>query len=392
VPVQQIPRTWDDQRLKRDRLAQLQAEMRVQNVGALYLEDSAYGRYVLNLKVPGSAVFVPVEGDAVAIVRRRDLGYVQAVHGTTRLPFEGARRVEGKRGDANESGDTDALGDGIASLMREHGVEGERLGVDILVPSAYASLARAEIAVVDVDPVFEMGWSVKTSDELEIYRAIGRQYEHAMRVFRDAIRPGISEAELAVATTIAWHEVGGEDIAQLNVCAAENMNPWQRWPTDRRVQAGELVGIDLHGRGFNGLRGDASRTFLVGDAPTPVQRELYRRAYDYLQTSIPAWRAGRTIADAMAEVPRVPEEYRAQLFNYNYAHGVGLGSSDYPHVNPRRDAIDDVLRANQVLAIECYFALENDPMCVKLEEQIIVRDGAPELLGPEIPFDETLLG
>ena len=110
-----------------------------------------------------------------------------------------------------------------------------------------------------------------------------------------------------------------------------------------------------------------------------------------MQGSIPAWSAGRTIGDAMADVPRVPAAFESKLFDYNYAHGVGLGNSDYPHVNPRRDAIDDVLKPNQVLAIECYFAEEGSPLCVKLEEQIIVRDGPPEVLGPNIPFDRRLL-
>ncbi|MBM2811732.1 MAG: hypothetical protein HW416_2491 [Chloroflexi bacterium] len=31
--------TWDDERLRRDRIALLQAEMRRRNVGALYLRD-----------------------------------------------------------------------------------------------------------------------------------------------------------------------------------------------------------------------------------------------------------------------------------------------------------------------------------------------------------------
>jgi Xaa-Pro aminopeptidase len=391
VSVIEIQKSWDDQRIKRDRLAQLQAQMRRQNVGALYLTEQAiYGRYVLNTRVPGGSVFVPVQGEATAIVRRRDLGYVQAQHPNTRLPFEG-RSSGGKRTDAGEGNDSDALGEGIAALMREHGLERERLGVDTLEPSAFASFMRAEIPLIDVAPIFEQAWCVKTPDELEIYRLVGRQYEHTMSAFRDALRPGISEAELAVIVTGAWHAAGGEDIAQLNVCVGENMNPWKRWPSDRRLQQGEFAGIDLHGRGINGLRGDASRTYLVGDHPSEAQRDHYRRAYDYLQGSIPVWRAGRTIADAMSDVPKVPAEYEAHLFDYNRAHGVGLGSSDYPHINPRRTAIDDVLRPNQVLAVECYFARENDPLCVKLEEQIIIRDGPPEVIGPAIPFDERLL-
>jgi len=159
---------------------------------------------------------------------------------------------------------------------------------------------------------------------------------------------------------------------------------------DSRSSCGGVTWVPL-GRGLNGLRGDASRTFFVGEHPSPAHRDLYRRAYDYLQASIPVWRAGRSIADAMADVPKVPPAYRAHLFDYNYAHGVGLGSSDYPHVNPRRPAIDDTLKANQVLAIECYLAQDDDPLCVKLEEQIIVRDGPPELLGAQIPFDERFL-
>lgn len=384
-------KTWDDQRIKRDRLAQLQAQMRLRGVGALYLtEQATYGRYVLNTRVPGGTVFVPVEGEAVAIVRRRDFGYVQAQHPNIRPSFESSRpRSDG--GDQDESKDYAALGEGLAALMGEHGLAGERLGVDALVPSAYESLARAEIAVVDLGPVFERAWSVKTPDEIEIYRAIGRQYEHAMRAFRDALGPGITENELAVIVTGAWYEAGGEDIAQLNVCVAENMNPWCRWPTDRAANDGEFAGVDLHGRGFNGLRGDASRTYLVGDRPTAEQRDLYRRAYDYLQGSIPVWRAGRTIQDAMRDVPKVPQAYEAQLFNYNLAHGVGLGNSDYPHVNPRREAIDDVLKVNQVLAIECYIAEKGSPQCVKLEQNIIVRDGPPEVIGADMPFDERLL-
>jgi Xaa-Pro aminopeptidase len=365
--------------------------MRQRNVGALYLEDSMFKRYVLNTKVPGSAVFVPVEGEALAIVRRRDIGYVGAQHPNVRLPFESRGGAHSESGDANESGDGAAIGDGVADLMREYGLEGEQVAVDLLGPVAYFGLTRAEIALVDAAPIFEKTWSVKTDDELEIYRAIGHQYEHAMTAFRDALRPGITENQLAAVITSAWYEADGEDIAQLNVCVAENMNPWKRWPTQRAANDGDFAGVDLHGRGFNGLRGDASRTFFVGEHPTAAHRDLYRRAYDYLRSSIAVWRAGRTIEDAMRDVPRVPPSIQPQLFNYNYAHGVGLGSSDYPHVNPMRPAIDDVLKVNQVLAIECYFAEENHPLCVKLEEQIIVRDGEPELLGPAMPFDERLI-
>jgi len=101
-------------------------------------------------------------------------------------------------------------------------------------------------------------------------------------------------------------------------------------------------------------------------------------------------RAGRTIAEVTGLVPRDPERYVPQLHNYNIAHGVGMGSSGYPHMDPRDDPIDDVLYPNQVLAVECYFGEEGSPLAVKLEEQIVVRDGPPEVLGG-MPFEERLL-
>jgi hypothetical protein len=108
-----LERNWDDQRIKDDRLAQLQHAMSLHNVGALYLtEQSTHGRYVLNLRVPGGAVFVPVQGEAIAIVRRRDIGYVQAQHPNVRPPFE-SHGSSSKGSDRNEGGETALLGEGI---------------------------------------------------------------------------------------------------------------------------------------------------------------------------------------------------------------------------------------------------------------------------------------
>jgi Xaa-Pro aminopeptidase len=247
------------------------------------------------------------------------------------------------------------------------------------------------VKIVEAGPVMEHAWTVKTDDEVAIYRAIGRHYTQTMTAFRGAIRPGITENELASVVVSAWYAAGGEDIAQLNVCSGENMNPWRRWPSQRRLEAGEFVGIDLHGRGINGLRGDASRTYLVGANPTAAQRDLYRAAYDYMYGCIDVIRAGRTIQEVSASVPAVSAPYRSQLLDYNIAHGMGLGSSGYPHLDPKKPPIDDLLFANQVLAVESYFGEEGSGVAVKLEEQIVVRDGAPEILGGDMPYDDGCL-
>src|SRR5437016_5649919 len=82
--------TWDNQRIKQDRVQLLQAEMKRVGVGALYLNDGIAQRYALNLKVPGCKLFVPVEGEPIAFVRPRDEGMVQAQHQNIRPPLSRA--------------------------------------------------------------------------------------------------------------------------------------------------------------------------------------------------------------------------------------------------------------------------------------------------------------
>jgi len=72
-------------------------------------------------------------------------------------------------------------------------------------------------------------------------------------------------------------------------------------------------------------------------------------------------------------------------------HGAGLGSSGYPHIEKRKTPPDDTLKPNQVIAVECYLAEEGSPQAVKLEEMVLVRDGKPEPLAPDMPHDERFL-
>jgi Xaa-Pro aminopeptidase len=356
--------------------------MKKRNVGALFLGSGVTLRYVLNLKVPGAQVFVPAQGDILVFVRPRDEGYVARAG----LEMRKALSRGGSDADIDATGDSELVV-GLHELMREHGVAGERLGIDGVETGAVLDLVKGGLNIVDAEALIERTWTVKTPDEAQIYRLIGEQYVTTFNAFRAAIRPGVTEKMLAHVVTSTWEELEAEDIAQLNVCAGENMNPWSRWPTDRALSVGDYVGVDLHGRGPNGLRGDGSTTFFVGEHPTAEQRDLYQRAHDYLQATIPVWRAGRTFGDAMADVPQVPDRFRKKLWDLNYAHGCSLGSSGYPHMNPREQPLDDTLRENQVLSLEVYFGEEGSTQAVKLEQMVLVHPDGPEVLGP-IPLDE----
>lgn len=375
---------WNDLRLKVERIERLQGEMRRLVMGGLYLSDSENMRYVLNTKLPGGKLFVPAEGDPVAFVRGRDQGYVGLVHSTTE-PTLYTNTWE----PANDA-KMGRFGQRIGELMAQHGAGGEPLGVDHLEAPAFHALLGTGLPIVDARPALEFAKSVKTQDEIAIYRWIGEQYVQAFSAFRKAMRAGATERELSSVVGSAWYDAGGEEVLQINVCAGEHMNPWRRWPTQRELAEGEFVGIDFHGRSVNGLTGDVSRTYWVGGTPTPDHRDLYCRAYEYLEATTAAFRAGRAIRDVMDGIPSVPGQYEAQLYNYDIAHPLGLTPSGYPMVKKGKEPDDDTLQPNQVFAIECYFGERGSPLAVKLEHLIVIRDGHPEVLDAGVPFDPVL--
>ena len=377
-----IPHTWDKEQLQRGRLERLQTAMKRFGVGALYLSGPADLRYVLNVRVRSSKAFVPVEGRPIAVVRPRDTGYVKTESPNVEL------LPQSNRSDPTRSR---LSVEAIKDLMAQQRVADLLLGLDDIDSSSIRPFMESGIAVTDAGPVLEAARSVKTDDEIGLYRNVAIQYVHTIKAFRETVRPGTTEQELASAVAAAWYKAGGEEIVELEVCSGERINPWQRWPTPRRVCAGEFVTVDFHGRGCGGLIGDLSRTYFVGDRPSTEQRDLYKRAHEYLLETTRILRAGRSIAEVLESVPTVPEKYAVQLYHYDIAHSVGVLWAGYPEVNKTQRLAKGVLEPNHVLAVESYFGEQGSSLGVKLERMVVIRDGEPEVLDSEVSLDDWLL-
>lgn len=374
-------KSWDDTRLARERTQRLQREMNKQGLGGLLCSEPENVQYVVNVRVLAAKVFVPVQGKPLLIVRPRDLGYVKQEYDHVRLAAL-TNPVQPR-----PPGSVKFSIEFLDELIAEYGLAGEQIGFDELDISATQALLNAGITPRDARPVIDAVRSVKTRDEVAIYRAMARNYATVMEAVRDTIRAGMNEHELASIAAMTWFKLGGEDIEDLEICSGERMNPWHRWPTQRIVQDDEFVAIDFHGRGFGGLIGDLSRTFFVGANPSAERADLYIRAHDYLLESTDTLRAGRSLGDILRMVPKVPDKYAAQLYNYNIIHSVGMTFGGHPEINKATRRLDTSLEPNQVLTIESYFGEEGSPLAVKLERMVVVRDGVPEVLDYNVPLD-----
>lgn len=380
-----MQRTWDDARLKRDRLRQLQQVMRRKGVGGLYLNEIVNVRYAVNVRIPGGSAFVPAEGEPVIFVRSMDQGYVRLAHSDVRPRIY---RVDPT--DSEADGKALKWADELDAIMTEFDAHGAPLGIDSLDPIGFIALGRRNFRLVNAGEILELAKAVKTQDEVLIYEEMGKLYGVLMRNFRERAVPGITEQELSSVIYAKAIELGAEGLLQINVCSAQNMNPWRRWPTERRLADGDLVGLDLHVYGPGGYIFDSSRTYLCGSRASDKQRDRYRRAHEYVNAVIGLFKPGISIEEVKAKLPKVPESFHEQLYSFHIAHSNGLTPGEYPSIMKHQKPVPDTIKQNMVLSADCYFGEVGDDVAVKLEDQILVTAAGARKMA-DMPYEERLL-
>lgn len=273
--------------------------------------------------------------------------------------------------------------------LRSRGLRDAPLGVDRAETVVFLALAGLGRRVVDAVPAIESARAVKSATELAIHRENARRTDVAVTRFLARMTPGMTEAQL-------WAVLAQETVAHGALHAESRLlssgprtNPWMQEATARVVGDGEMVAFDTDLVGPYGYLTDISRSYVCGGAaPTREMRAVYRAAHDFVHEAIPEFRAGRSFRE-LGELlgPRLPAEYRRLRYPF-IAHGCGA-ADEYPAIVVDGHH-DGELLPGMVLSVEGYMGRPGGPVGAKFEEQIIVTDGAPELIS-HAPVEERLL-
>jgi len=192
--------------------------------------------------------------------------------------------------------------------------------------------------------------TTKTPEEVECLRRSNRAMGFALDAVREALQPGATVADLAETARQAFAQLdpvgdvltmGGTPAAkaagaglmyiasssQNYTAGGEPMFPFPPAP-DRPFQKGDVVWPDS-GLGYRGLESDYGRTWICGGvAPTPQQRDQFKRWIEVRDRVVDVLRPGHTIGDAVAAARSVGGKtpWLSHLF---LAHGTGL-FTEYP--------------------------------------------------------------
>lgn len=282
---------------------------------------------------PGTAATVVVPRMELAKVRSTavgDLGLAVADWVDGEDPYE---LVAAALGEVSRVGVSDALPAlHVVPLAR-------RLGVDI------------ELAT----PVLREGRMIKDADEVAELRRAGAAIDAVHRRVHEWLRAGRTEREVAADIADAIVAEGHRTVEFVIVGSGANGADPHHEVSDRVIQDGDVVVVDIGGAVPSGYNSDSTRTYVVG-TPAPDAAERIDALVRAQQAAVDAVRPGATAHDVDAAARSVlADAGLAEAFLHRTGHGIGVSVHEEPYIAPGNDL---VLREGMAFSIEpgIYFA------------------------------------
>jgi Xaa-Pro aminopeptidase len=389
----------DFARLRQDRLARAKAALEASELGALLLFDPNNIRYVTSTHIgewarDKNARFALLPRGADPILW--DFGSASRHHQLFApwLPPENFRAgVAPMRGAMPvETGIPDRLGQRIADELREHGLAGEPLGVDMSDMLTLEALRRAGVETTDGSQVVLEARKIKTPEEIALLDQsaglVDAVYEEIYRM----LRPGIYEHEIVARAHQLLFEMGSEQVEAINAVSGDRCNPHPHVFSDRLLRPGDQAFFDII-HSFMGYRTCYYRTFNVGGV-SPAQLDAYKRCREWLDAAIELVRPGMT-TDRIAEMWPTASELgfpdEETCFGLQFGHGIGVGLYEPPMISRVHSLEHPVeIEEGMVFALETYCAATDGRSAARIEEEVVVTARGCEVI-TRFPAEELLV-
>ncbi len=217
----------------------------------------------------------------------------------------------------------------------------------------------------------------KDDSEVEHIRAAQSITESVFENIINLLAPGMTEREVA-AEIVYRHLKRGANSMAFDPIVASGPNaalPHAR-PTDRTLQEGELVVLDM-GCFREGYSSDMTRTLALGD-PGPAACRGYEAVLRAQEAALDAAQAGLT-GEELDAIARdvLGEADLDDYFTHSLGHGLGLQVHEWPRIS--RTA-DDELPLGACVTIEPGVYVPEEDYGVRIEDIVVLRDGGSENL------------
>jgi Xaa-Pro dipeptidase len=277
----------------------------------------------------------------------------------------------------------------LRDILRQEGVLGQPLGIDVVEPPFLFALQQAGVEVRDGQQVMLEARMIKSQDELTLLNMAAAMVDGVYQDILAALRPGVRENEIVALATKRLYEMGSDCVEAINAISGERCSPHPHNFTDRLVRPGDQAFFDII-QSFVGYRTCYYRTFGVGRATRP-QLAAYKKAREWMDEAIALIKPGVTTDKIARAFPRASEigfDGEMAAFGLNFCHGIGLGLHERPIIS-RLNSFEDPmeLEAGMVFAVETYCPATDGVSAARIEEEVIVTPAGAQII-TLFPADE----
>jgi len=270
----------------------------------------------------------------------------------------------------------------IASILKEEGVAGMPIGVDVIEMPMLRELEAAGITVNDGQQVMLNARQIKNKDEILLLSQAASMVDGVYQDISEALKPGVRENDIVALATRRLLEMGSEQVEAINSIAGERCSPHPHVFSDRLIRPGDQAYFDII-HAFNGYRTCYYRTFAVGRA-TNAHRDAYKKARELIDSAIAMVKPGVTTDQIAALWPTAQEfgfSSEMEAFGLQFGHGLGLGLHERPVISRLNSLENPVeIEPGMVFALETYWPASDGHSAARIEEELVVTETGAELL------------
>jgi Xaa-Pro aminopeptidase len=284
------------------------------------------------------------------------------------------------------------MANSVIEVLRENGVQNEKIGIDAYDPAAMFAFQNAGLNVTSAWPAMSAARVIKTPDEIEclkISSAIGDT--SFWKIQHEWLKPGVKESYITAKVNEYLYEQGFDFVYDIIVASGGNTSPYRRWHTDKVVRPGDLVIIDQNAVGPGGYFVDFVRCFNVGGKWTAKEKDLYKECHSSMYAAIEQMKAGNTTADVAARFPVYADDQYGTVTLQQFAHSIGLSLYEGMWIS-RAYSLDYPveLQEGMYFACETFAGHPGLEQTVRLEENLLVTKDGP-IIFTKYPFEEEAL-
>jgi Xaa-Pro aminopeptidase len=182
-------------------------------------------------------------------------------------------------------------------------------------------------------PVVDRLRMVKTDAEVEELAVAGAAIDRVHARMGEWLRVGRTEAQVGADIAAAILAEGHVAVDFTIVGSGPNGASPHHELSDRTIEAGDLVVVDIGGMTATGYRSDCTRTYVVGGSPDASVAEWYGVLQEAQAAATAAVRPGVTAEDVDAAARRIIADAGwGEHFIHRTGHGIGLDTHEAPYI------------------------------------------------------------